>query len=725
MDGNVKTWDIAGKKQVLTLAGHEGGVKMASWNKNDSVIVSLAHFQGGLPRIWDSKNGKLIYSIDPGEEFIDETGYCLNEKFIYTISLNDNISYFRLYDAVTHEQVMSFQDYEGYFHNPHFDSSGTKMLLSGVGRNVWLIDLKTGKPVHQINTHEEWLMESAFRDHDKKIITRERYGSMKIWDALTGKLLDSFHINSDDLLYSQMNKEATRMLLIDQRRNINELDIKTRKIKKPSSLKPGDYAVPDSILFISDEAELLMFNLPSAKFIASFINVDTDGGLVLLPNGYYFGDKSSTQKLHYVKNGMIVTFDQLDIKFNRPDLVLAAIGNQDTALLRSYRKAWEKRIKKMGIDTSFFREDYSVPETVFEDRSSIGYEQNEKMTLHIKGTDKHAALDRFNIWINEVPLFGQRGISLKNRKLPVFDTLLSVRLGRGKNIIETSVTNSNGVESYREPLTVYYTPSFPVEEKTYFIGIGIDHFSDSQYNLQYSAKDIRDLALKLKEKYGEEIIIDTLFNEQVTTANIRSLKQHLVKTAVNDKVIVAYSGHGLLNKDFDYYLSTYDINFNKPEENGLSYNELENLLDSIPSRKKLMLIDACHSGEVDKEDLVRLESSPDSLVKGLKPVSFKQDDTHFGLRNSFELMQNLFVNVGKSTGAVVISAAAGTQFALERNDLKNGVFSFCILEAMKNYPEMKVSELKKIIGEKVELLTNGLQKPTYRNETIAVDWNVW
>jgi hypothetical protein len=194
---------------------------------------------------------------------------------------------------------------------------------------------------------------------------------------------------------------------------------------------------------------------------------------------------------------------------------------------------------------------------------------------------------------------------------------------------------------------------------------------------------------------------------------------------VNDKVIVAYSGHGLLNKDFDYYLSTYDINFNKPEENGLSYNELENLLDSIPSRKKLMLIDACHSGEVDKEDLVRLESSPDSLVKGLKPVSFKQDDTHFGLRNRFELMQNLFVNVGKSTGAVVISAAAGTQFALERNDLKNGVFSFCILEAMKNYPEMKVSELKKIIGEKVELLTNGLQKPTYRNETIAVDWNVW
>ncbi len=54
-----------------------------------------------------------------------------------------------------------------------------------------------------------------------------------------------------------------------------------------------------------------------------------------------------------------------------------------------------------------------------------------------------------------------------------------------------------------------------------------------------------------------------------------------------------------------------------------------------------------------------------------------------GTKNSFELMQQVFVNVGRSTGATIISAAAGTQFALERGDLKNGVFSYCILELMK------------------------------------------
>ncbi|HUR67292.1 MAG TPA: caspase family protein, partial [Chitinophagaceae bacterium] len=184
---------------------------------------------------------------------------------------------------------------------------------------------------------------------------------------------------------------------------------------------------------------------------------------------------------------------------------------------------------------------------------------------------------------------------------------------------------------------------------------------------------------------------------------------------------------GLLNKDFDYYLSTYATNFNQPEQNGMPYDGFEDLLDNIPARKKLLLIDACHSGEVDKEELVRIENAgkQGQLIKGIKPVALKTDGSNLGMQNSFELMQSLFVNVGKNTGAIIISAAAGTQFALERGDLRNGVFTYSILEAMDKNPSMRISELKKTVGERVEQLTNGLQKPTSRNETIATDWSLW
>jgi hypothetical protein len=228
----------------------------------------------------------------------------------------------------------------------------------------------------------------------------------------------------------------------------------------------------------------------------------------------------------------------------------------------------------------------------------------------------------------------------------------------------------------------------------------------------------------LKKRYGNDIIIDTLFNENVNRAKVISLKKKLMQSGENDKVIMAYSGHGLLSSEFDYYLSSFKVNFEQPQQNGIPYDELEGLLDSIPARKKLMLIDACHSGEVDKDDLVTINDSTASLIKGLKPVAYKKEG-QLGLQNSFELMQNVFVNVGKSTGATIISAAAGTQFALERNDLENGVFTYSILEAMKNNPSMTVSELRRIVGERVIEITRGMQQPTSRNENKLLDWRIW
>ena len=96
-----------------------------------------------------------------------------------------------------------------------------------------------------------------------------------------------------------------------------------------------------------------------------------------------------------------------------------------------------------------------------------------------------------------MPLWGMKGLSLESRKSNSLDTTITIELNRGSNKIELAVTNLEGSESFRSPLVVNYSPKERPLERVYFTGIGIDRFANSQYNLRYSTKDIRDLVLKL------------------------------------------------------------------------------------------------------------------------------------------------------------------------------------------------------------------------------------
>jgi len=473
-----------------------------------------------------------------------------------------------------------------------------------------------------------------------------------------------------------------------------------------------------------EDGHISMINIPEKKKAANLI-LTGNNFLVQTADGYYAASKSQVNDIGLRKENRCYPISNADLKFNRPDLILKESGETDTSLLQAYSKAYQKRLRKSGIDPKLLDNFNSFPEAQISNQRQIpGSTNNSSCKIPVRFISNGSPLKSFNIWVDQVPLFGAAGLTITAGKRKQMDTIITVPLLPGQNRIEAECTSMDGIRSIREQVSIQCTAD--AGSKTWFIGIGIDRFAEKGHDLNYSVKDIRDLAAKYRERFGETLNIDTLFNEAVSSSAVKALKAKLKKTAANDRVIIAYSGHGLLSKDFDYYLSTYSVNFDHPEQNGLAYEELESLLDSIPARKKLMLIDACHSGEVDKEELTRIEAAADSLqqegTKGGKPTYTGK--TTLGMKNSFELMQSLFVNVGRSTGATIISAAAGTQFALERGDLKNGVFTYSILETLNKYPSIKISELKKIVGERVEQLTKGLQKPTSRNEVMAVDWSL-
>jgi len=95
-------------------------------------------------------------------------------------------------------------------------------------------------------------------------------------------------------------------------------------------------------------------------------------------------------------------------------------------------------------------------------------------------------------------------------------------------------------------------------------------------------------------------------------------------------------------------------------------------------------------------------------------------------------VKTLFGDLKKGTGATVISAAGGTEYALEGLNSSNGLFTSCLISGivqrrtdLDRNRKYTVSELQRYISEQVIRLSNGKQVPTFREENFANDFRVY
>jgi hypothetical protein len=155
-------------------------------------------------------------------------------------------------------------------------------------------------------------------------------------------------------------------------------------------------------------------------------------------------------------------------------------------------------------------------------------------------------------------------------------------------------------------------------------------------------------------------------------------------------------------------------------------------LDGIKPLKKTLLIDACHSGEIDKDEVQLAEAD----VKEEGDVQFRvvgnTASPKLGVQNTSELTKSLFTDLRKGTGATVISSAGGMEFAMEGDDWNNGLFTYCLIKGIQSKEadvngdkEIWLSEIQQYVSEQVFELSGGRQHPTSRIENQTVDFRVW
>jgi hypothetical protein len=153
----------------------------------------------------------------------------------------------------------------------------------------------------------------------------------------------------------------------------------------------------------------------------------------------------------------------------------------------------------------------------------------------------------------------------------------------------------------------------------------------------------------------------------------------------------------------------------------------------------LVLIDTCHAGEVEKAEAETLKinetaSDEGGVIKSLdvKPKSGSIEVVANSFQNSLDLVGELFADLRLGSGASVVSASGGLEYAYESPRWSGGVFTYALrlgLAEMQadanNDGKVSSSELRDFVRAKVLELTKGKQRPTFRRESISFDFRIF
>jgi WD40 repeat protein/uncharacterized caspase-like protein len=450
-----------------------------------------------------------------------------------------------------------------------------------------------------------------------------------------------------------------------------------------------------------------------------------NGILVCNGDNFYTATKNAIENLAFSYKSALYTCDQFDLYYNRPDLVLSVSPYKDDAYVEMLSAAFEKRMKTIKNPATLSNNNSAVV-NILNMGEFANYVTDKQITLTIEAKDSVNALQSIQIWLNGVPLYGKNGKPITGRS---YQENISLDLVTGANNIKIAAINSVGMESLKSTMEVNFESA--KKPNLYIACIGVSNYKDSQYNLKYAAKDASDF-LATMEKSGsfEKVNKKLLTNEAVTKESLMALKTFFEQAGRDDVVMVFVAGHGVLDSDFNYYYATNDIDFNDPSKRGMAYADLENVLDNIKAIKKLLLMDTCHSGELDSEDVKEELAYNEKLEEG---ISFRNASTkNYSAKSSAStslLVKELFADIRQSTGTTVISSSSGLEFSMESDQWKNGLFTYCLIQGIQSKNAdfnkdgvISISELQQYIKTTVFEKSGGRQVPTFRVQNIEMDF---
>ncbi len=232
------------------------------------------------------------------------------------------------------------------------------------------------------------------------------------------------------------------------------------------------------------------------------------------------------------------------------------------------------------------------------------------------------------------------------------------------DIAGAAYDRTNSVFGTSEKLSVRYSPSAAGRPAMHILSVGVSAYRDSNINLGYPADDaaavgsaLRDTGAPLYGKINATVLVDG----KATRAAVSKAMGEISRAAgKSDAVILFLAGHGDTDGE-TYYFLPHDADITNLRESCISSDDLGAFVRGLSANKVVLLLDTCKSGTATK------------AMHALAAARGFED-------------HRIIARIAKEHGIAVFSAASVSQDAYEIRALGHGIFTYCLLDALRASP---------------------------------------
>jgi WD40 repeat protein/serine/threonine protein kinase len=177
----VRVWDAASGKLVLTLAGHTDLVTCVAFSPDGRRLASASHDH--TVRVWDAATGQEVRALQGRTGWVQSVAFSPDGRRL--ASASDQTV--RVWDAASGAEVHVLRGHTGWVQSVAFSPDGRRLASASGDKTVRVWDAASGEQVRALTGHTAAVQGVAFSPDGRRLASASHDKTVRVWDAATGQ----------------------------------------------------------------------------------------------------------------------------------------------------------------------------------------------------------------------------------------------------------------------------------------------------------------------------------------------------------------------------------------------------------------------------------------------------------------------------------------------------------------------------------------------------------